>query len=300
MSVVTVSPEYSALLTRFPPKVIRTEKENESYTKILYDLDRRSKTLTRAEKELAELLTLLIEDFEERQYQLPQTTPLDVLNFLMDQHGLRQKDLVDVFGTPSIVSEVLSGKRELNKEHIKRLSERFTFLLNYSSSGVATCPSQNLVPIETLDAPVPGRCSRNHRHPTGRRTSPPISALYQERQVRPRWATDATRLTMVWLGRLFDWKEALIAVRPETYTRWHRQGFKLLWRWKSQRIGRPGIPKDLRQLILAMARDNPTWGQARLAGELRLKLGIQVCPVRKFDPSFWLEVTSRSDHTSSN
>ena len=125
MSVVTVSPEYSALLTRFPPKVIRTEEENETYTKILYDLDRQSKTLTRAEKELAELLTLLIEDFEERQYQLPQTKPLDVLNFLMDQHGLRQKDLVDVFGTPSIVSEVLNGKRELNKEHIKRLSERF-------------------------------------------------------------------------------------------------------------------------------------------------------------------------------
>ena len=125
MSVVTVSPEYSALLTRFPPKVIRTEKENETYTKILYDLDRRNKTPTRAEKELAELLTLLIEDFEERQYQLPQTNPLDVLTFLMDQHGLRQKDLVDVFGTPSIVSEVLSGKRELNKEHIKRLSERF-------------------------------------------------------------------------------------------------------------------------------------------------------------------------------
>ena len=125
MNVVTVSPEYSALLTRFPPKVIRTEKENETYTKILYELDRRSKTLTRAEKELAELLTLLIEDFEERQYQLPQTKPLDVLSFLMAQHGLRQKDLVDVFGTPSIVSEVLSGKRELNKEHIKRLSERF-------------------------------------------------------------------------------------------------------------------------------------------------------------------------------
>jgi HTH-type transcriptional regulator/antitoxin HigA len=125
MSVVTISSEYSELLARFPPKIIRTEKENERYTKILYDLDRRSKTLTRAEKELAELLTLLIEDFEGRQYQLPQTKPLNVLNFLMDQHGLRQKDLVDVFGTPSIVSEVLSGKRELNKEHIKRLSERF-------------------------------------------------------------------------------------------------------------------------------------------------------------------------------
>jgi len=47
------------------------------------------------------------------------------LRFLMDQHGLKQRDLTDVFGTPSIVSEVLSGKRELNKDHIKRLSERF-------------------------------------------------------------------------------------------------------------------------------------------------------------------------------
>jgi HTH-type transcriptional regulator / antitoxin HigA len=43
----------------------------------------------------------------------------------MDQHHLRQKDLVDVFGTPSIVSEVLSGKREMNKDHIERLSQRF-------------------------------------------------------------------------------------------------------------------------------------------------------------------------------
>ena len=56
---------------------------------------------------------------------MPRAEPLSVLRFLMDQHGLMQKDLVDVFGTPSIVSEVLSGKRELNKEHIQRLSERF-------------------------------------------------------------------------------------------------------------------------------------------------------------------------------
>ncbi len=125
MSSLAASPEYGALLKKVSPKVIRTEKENEAYTKILYDLDRRSKTLTRAEKELAELLTLLIEDFEEKQYQLPRAKPLDVLRFLMDQHGLWQKDLADGFGSPSIVSEVLSGKRELNKEHIKRLSERF-------------------------------------------------------------------------------------------------------------------------------------------------------------------------------
>ena len=125
MSSLTVSPEYSALLTKVSPKIVRTEKENDAYTEILYDLDQRSKKLTPAERELAKLLTLLIEDFEERRYRLPRSEPLDVLHFLMDEHGLMQKDLVSVFGTPSIVSEVLSGKRELNKEHIKRLSDRF-------------------------------------------------------------------------------------------------------------------------------------------------------------------------------
>jgi len=82
---------------------------------------------------------------------------------------------------------------------------------------------------------------------------------------------------MVLAARLFDWKEALIAVRPETFTGWHRKGFTLFWRWKSRPVGRPRIPRDLRQLILAMARDN-NWGQARIAAELLLKLGIQVSP----------------------
>ena len=125
MSTLTVSPEYRALLKDVPPKVIRTEKDNEAYTEILYELDRRGKALSAAEKELAELLTLLIEDFEEKRYQLPRSTPLEVLRFLMEQHGLLQKDLVGIFGTPSIVSEVLNGKRELNKDHIKRLVARF-------------------------------------------------------------------------------------------------------------------------------------------------------------------------------
>src|SRR5580704_11066499 len=125
MSTLTVSPDYGSLLKKVAPKVIRTEQENEAYTEILYELDRRSKSLTAAEKELAELLTLLIENFEESRYRLPRAKPLEALRFLMEQHELKQKDLVKVFGTASIVSEVLSGKRELNKEHIKRLSRRF-------------------------------------------------------------------------------------------------------------------------------------------------------------------------------
>jgi len=125
VSTLTISPEYEALLRKIPPKVIRTEKENEAYTEILYELDKRGAKQTEAEKELAELLTLLIEDFEEKRYRLPGGKPVDVLRFLMEQHGLLQKDLADVFGTASIVSEVLNGKRDLNKEQIARLSGRF-------------------------------------------------------------------------------------------------------------------------------------------------------------------------------
>jgi HTH-type transcriptional regulator / antitoxin HigA len=125
MTTSFATPGYLALLQKVAPKVIRTEQENEAYTEILYELDQRHKSLTPAEKDLAELLTLLIEDFEEKQYSLPRAKPLEVLRFLMEQHDLKQKDLVDVFGTASIVSEVLSGKRELNKDQIKRLSRRF-------------------------------------------------------------------------------------------------------------------------------------------------------------------------------
>jgi putative transposase len=59
-------------------------------------------------------------------------------------------------------------------------------------------------------------------------------ALYVERKARPRRATDATRLSMVLLSRLFAWQDSLINVKPETLLGWHRKGFRLLWRWKSR------------------------------------------------------------------
>jgi HTH-type transcriptional regulator / antitoxin HigA len=124
MTTSTVNPIYGKLLAKALPKVIQSEKENDRCMKTLLALEQKN-TLTPEEKDLADLLTLLIEDFEEKRYQLPKASPLEAITFLMDQHGLKQKDLVDVFGTPSIVSEVLSGKRDLNKEHISRLSKRF-------------------------------------------------------------------------------------------------------------------------------------------------------------------------------
>jgi hypothetical protein len=84
-------------------------------------------------------------------------------------------------------------------------------------------------------------------------------ALYQERHVKPRRPTDATRLALVWLSHHFDWHQALAIVQPATFIRWHRQGFRLFWRWKSK-PGRPPIPVDLQALIRRMARENPTWG----------------------------------------
>ena len=110
-------------------------------------------------------------------------------------------------------------------------------------------------------------------------------AYYRDHQIRPRRLTDAARLSLVLWSRLFDWKEALIVVTPGTFVRWHRKGFKLYWRWKS-RGGRPALPKDIRQLIARMIRENIAWGEEGIADELSLKLGILVSPrtVRKYWP----------------
>lgn len=125
MATLESVPGYATLLARHPPRVIRTEAENEHFTQLLEALDARSEELSPAERELADLLTLLIEDFEERSFELPKASPLEVVQFVMEQHNLRQKDMLDIFGSPSIASEVLSGKRELSKEHIRRLCDRF-------------------------------------------------------------------------------------------------------------------------------------------------------------------------------
>jgi transposase InsO family protein len=111
-------------------------------------------------------------------------------------------------------------------------------------------------------------------------------ALYLERQVKPRRADDATRITLVGLSRFVDWRQLLVIVKPDTLIRWHRMAFRLFWRWKSQRPGRPPIPANLRQLIAQMAMANRTWGEERIADELLLKLGIRVSPrtVRRYMP----------------
>lgn len=125
MSATPVRSEYAALLSSTLPAVIRSEAENERCIRRLEELDRKGNRMSAAERRMAELLTLLIEDFEEKHYALTATSPVEVLKELMLASELKQKDLLDVFGTASIVSEVLRGKRQLTTEHIRRLSRRF-------------------------------------------------------------------------------------------------------------------------------------------------------------------------------
>jgi putative transposase len=101
-------------------------------------------------------------------------------------------------------------------------------------------------------------------------------ALYLERQVKPHRASNTTRLTLVALSRFIEWRQLLIVVQPDTLVRWHRQAFRLFWRWKSHRRGRRRIPPELQQLIAEMAMANRTWGEERIAAELLLKLGISL------------------------
>lgn len=87
------------------------------------------------------------------------------------------------------------------------------------------------------------------------------------------------RVFWAWLSRLSNnWSSWLIVVKPETVIHWHRQGFKLYWKWKSRRrsVGRPKIDKELRDLIRQMAKENPLWGAPRIQSEVRLP-GFDVC-----------------------
>ncbi len=110
-------------------------------------------------------------------------------------------------------------------------------------------------------------------------------AFYEERKVKPRRADNPTRLGLVLLSRWFNWRDALTVVKARTFITWHRKGFQLFWRWKSE-AGRRPIPLELQHLIRKMARENPSWGEERIANELLVKLGLRVSPrtIRKYMP----------------
>jgi putative transposase len=104
-----------------------------------------------------------------------------------------------------------------------------------------------------------------------------IGVLQRSAKRRPQ-LTAADRVLWVWLcGVWRDWRSALVIVKPETVVAWHRKGFRLFWTWKVRhgKPGRPKVPRETRELIRRMSRENPMWGAPRIHGEL-LKLGIDI------------------------
>jgi hypothetical protein len=97
------------------------------------------------------------------------------------------------------------------------------------------------------------------------------AVLRRQRPGRPRLVS-IDRLLWVWLYRVWPHcLDAMVLVKPVTVVQWHRQGFRLYWRWRS-RWGRPSINREIRDLVRQMSRANPLWGAPRIHGEL-LKLG---------------------------
>ena len=88
--------------------------------------------------------------------------------------------------------------------------------------------------------------------------------------------TPADRFVFSKLARWFDWRSALMIVKPATLIGWHRNAFRLFWRWKSRPVGSPRVTVEVRNLIRRLATENPTWGEKRIADELLLKLQIQL------------------------
>ena len=116
---------YGKLLAGALPRVIKTEQENERIVAQLESLDTRGRPLTPEEESLAELMTLLVRQFEDSKYPLGHAEPVQALRILMENRGIRQRDLISVFGSSSVVSDVLNGKRSLSKTHVRKLAEFF-------------------------------------------------------------------------------------------------------------------------------------------------------------------------------
>jgi HTH-type transcriptional regulator / antitoxin HigA len=117
--------KYGALLANAMPAVIKTEEENERMLALAEHLIDKGANRTPEEDQLFELVTRLIEDFEEEHYPIPDAPPHRVLQFLMEQNDLRQSDLLPIFGSRGYVSDVAPGKRAISKTHAKALGKMF-------------------------------------------------------------------------------------------------------------------------------------------------------------------------------
>ncbi len=120
--MIEVSEKYA--LEAGTPTPIASERQHGDYLAVLDKLASKERPTSEEEK-YAEVLLALIEAYEEEHHSISEASPWEVLRALMEANELRQKDLAPLLGTESVVSEILRGKRELNKGQIERLSKKF-------------------------------------------------------------------------------------------------------------------------------------------------------------------------------
>jgi HTH-type transcriptional regulator/antitoxin HigA len=122
MSTVLANP--AKMIAHGAPRIIHNDAELQAYTDALFRLTALPEP-TPSEEEAIELLTLLVERYEQKHYPIAAADPVSVVRFLIEQQGLTQRDLIPQFGSESAVSMFLSGQRKLTLEQLRRLSARF-------------------------------------------------------------------------------------------------------------------------------------------------------------------------------
>lgn len=122
----TFNPEkYGALLMSALPQVIESEEELNRAEEIINRLLSKGEDLSPEEEKLLDLVSDLVEKYEDEHYPIPEASPNEILKFLMEDRELKQTDLLHVFGSSGIASEVVNGKRSISKAQAKKLAEFF-------------------------------------------------------------------------------------------------------------------------------------------------------------------------------
>jgi HTH-type transcriptional regulator/antitoxin HigA len=124
MSTATVLANPAKMIAKGAPHVIHNDKELEAYTEALFNLTALENP-SPSEMDAIELLSLLVERYEDEHWPITEVDPVSVVRYLIEKGNLTQRDLIPEFGTESAVSMFLSGQRNLSLEQIRKLSERF-------------------------------------------------------------------------------------------------------------------------------------------------------------------------------
>lgn len=125
LSYVLEEKTYGELLADIQPRVISTEEENEFFLSVIEKLMDLGEDMSSEQGHLLDLLVALVENFEDQHYQLKQATPHEILRELIKERDLKQKDLIGIFKSKGIASEVVNGKRSISKAQAKELGHFF-------------------------------------------------------------------------------------------------------------------------------------------------------------------------------